>query len=69
LLITLPHDLDSRWQVAPDFTDLPLIAKRLLRDRAGMQRVADTAFARVVEASDERKFAVDVADMLRTALS
>ena len=55
--------------MAPDFSDLPLVVKRLLRDRAGMQRLADTAFTRVVEASDERKFAVDVAQMLRTALS
>ena len=61
--------LNLRPQVAPDFSDLPLVAKRLLRDRAGMQRMADTAYRRVVEASDERKFAVDVAEMLRTALS
>ena len=54
--------------MAPDFSDLPVVVKRLLRDRAGMQRMADAALARVIEASDERKFATDVAAMLRAAL-
>ena len=56
-------------QVAPDFSELPSVVKRLLRDPAGMQRMADAAFARVVEASDERNFAAEVAMMLQTALS
>ena len=45
------------------------VVARLLRDPEHMQRIADTAFYRMVEHSDPQRFARDIAEMLRSSLA
>ena len=51
-------------QVKPDYSDLEGVVKGLLGDPDRMQRIADTAFQRLLSHASERPVAQDVAEVL-----
>jgi hypothetical protein len=54
----------SSQQVKADYSDLEAVVKGLLGDPDRMQRIADTAFQRLLSHASERPVAQDVAEVL-----
>ncbi len=52
-----------------DFSDLEATLKGLLAEPKRMQKLADTAYGRLVKYSAPQKFAANVADMLHEVIA